>query len=343
MILTRNMLIGPRVTASHMKALGGPYATFYPKFKQGSDDLAARDSLDWYYDGMMNHYAASVAVSYDDPKQAAVYIQRANALGLRYINLQDRSTTPPQMINIWQMHAPGLAYRYLTLKDAQTFQTIKDMTTAAWFAWGQKSIFHAGIDLNDYWEPRYMGRLVDLFTIAYHLRVPTPGAPIAEGTWMEQTPAWDALARQIIIYTARCQNADGAWRSSNYEGQQAAYNAGILLNSMVDAVRLLPTPPPELIPMIHKGVAFQSTQWVPDKGFQYGTGPWANGSTAVANDVTGIIIPSIAWSAKNGGVVSTDFVEEVFAQSMRDVYLAGGKQFNQGLVEAYRVAGLLHP
>jgi hypothetical protein len=334
--LTVRDLLGPLLTTAQMEALGGAYAEYDRKFAEGSDGLDARGVLDVFYDGALAHYAAAERLRSTDPARALTCEQRGDALAVKY-----RGTlVPPSMTTVWNVFPAGLAIHYLRTGDPASLTAIEQLANAMWLAWGRKSVFHRGFDLDDFWDPRTMGRIIESFLIAHLLGIQSPSFPIVEGTWLDGPPAWDVAVRQMVTYAARSQGADGAWRSMTYEGQQAAFNAGILLNVLLDVDRFLPVHA-DLRPMVHKSVAFLRTQWTPN-GFQYASGAFKDGGTAPEPDLTGLIVSPVAWSAKNGGAVTPAFAEEVFAQMVSGAYLAQGKQFNQAFAKSYQAAPILH-
>jgi hypothetical protein len=335
--LTVRDVLGPLLTTTQMRALGGAYAEYDRKFAEGSDALHTRGVQDVFYDGALAHYAAAERIRSSDSARALVYESRGDALAVKY-----RGTlVPPSMTTVWNVFPAGLAIHYLRTGDPASLTALEQLANAMWLAWGRKAVFHRGFDLQDYWEPRPMGRIIESFLIAHLLGLPSPAYPIVEGTWLDGPPKWDVAVRQMVTYAAKSQGADGAWRSMTYEGQQAAFNAGILLNVLLDVDRLLPAHA-DLRPMIHKSVGFLRTQWTPT-GFQYASGAFKDGGTGPEPDLTGLLVTPMAWSAMHGGPVTPAFAEDVFAQTVAGAYLAQGKQFNQAFAKSYQAVFVLHP
>lgn len=356
-------LIGPQLTTAQMTALGGQYAAYDPQFSTASDTLhanAAPGLPDTYYDAALAHYAAAERIRAANPARAAVYEARGDALAVYMRNLW----IAPQMTTVFTAFPMGVAIHYLRTGDAASLTAVKNLARAMWYAWGQKAIYHAATDMNDYWDQRTIGRAIECFLVAYLFNVSsvsgadinsavftgtTGSQTITEGVYMDPSPAWDAIVRQMVKYAWNAQQPNGSWLPWTYGYVQANFNAGILLNILLDVDRFLPGIP-QLRPMVHSAVNFLATQWHPT-GFNYASGVvYPNndhgqppeGDTTPAPDLTGLIVSPVAWAAMNGSAsVNPALAATIFAQTVTGADVSAGKQFNQAYAKSYRAPSLL--
>jgi uncharacterized protein YjdB len=331
---------GPTISAAANAARGGSFAKYESDFVQWADYHWNFDGPRWgdnYYDRAAIFYAAWARTG--NPE----YWRRGNAYAFNYRH--DYVEPANYAVSDYWYMGEGLVRHYLATGDSSSFFAVGRI------AQQYPICVHTPAEnpncylapLTGWEDVRGDARVLQILFNAWVLQ--SPGDP-AYGTF-----DWGALLQRATDLVLSNQQPNGGYSAQIFCYGAAPYQVGLLNDQLIrqylyfNADSRIPT-------SVINSTKWLWTQWIPaSAAFHYNSVDCSSnyqgvavGGLEPAADLTGMLVHSFAWAAKQSNdptLISA--ARTVFDGAVSGAYLIGSKQFNQEYTSSTMGLGLFTP